>query len=840
MIRVTRGDLPALDRIRARLAALVLVWSTIPTAVGAEEGFEDLFDGRSLDGWVVESHADSEVHADGRAVWSVQDGEIACDGLGFGFLRWAREALADCTLRLEFRLDARADGKPCNSGIGLRTGVFDRRRSRATRPSIRGYELQLIDDAGGPPSTHSSGALYRYLAPRENALRPTGEWNALEVSMIGTRIRVVMNGRLLHDVDQEEHPALRSKPLSGYVALQNHGGPARFRAIRVRRETGPVIGARALEAQGAILARRGADLGIRGVLRFALEAAGRGWNAAAVEEALGVARSMQVTDPGDEQAGNFRWRLGDRGVTDTNACEFAAQLLAMLRLEDEGLLVPRPGGRRLSPRARELVDAMARDVLPAVRRHRVEPGYTNMALLRAWNLLALDPSSAAEGAAAWRDWRAFTSDRGVTEFVSPTYLGIDLDCLALVAAHAPAWEVRVEAEATLEYLWRSVACHWLPAAQRLSGPRSRDYDWLWGRGYGDEHLVDAGWLVVAPRTEGAGWLPRAPRDGLHVYRGACRWEPPGSLRDDVVERRPRFVVERTGERPWQRITDWVGRRASIGIAGEGRGGEDKTLLVNMPPADDDGPADGDAPWRAPNVTLVVDGVGDPYGVVRESDAAGGPAKARHLRPYLVSSQAGPHVTALWLLDPRRAPFAVDPSRLDRLEAHLLVPARSRVWSTEGPLEPGVTLPADTVVFLRGGDCALGVRFLAPADADLRAEGVRFVADGDRPEVRRLTATFARGVPDRGMLLGLDLELLEGCDDAAFAAFRREFAGRSVRLEREGRSAAVRGALPVALDLGTGDERPRRLEFHPVLPEGALLLLDGDEIGRAAFEPDEPR
>ena len=136
--------------------------------------------------------------------------------------------------------------------------------------------------------------------------------------------------------------------------------------------------------------------------------------------------------------------------------------------------------------------------------------------------------------------------------------------------------------------------------------------------------------------------------------------------------------------------------------------------------------------------------------------------------------------------------------------------------------------------------SLGVRFLAPADADLRAEGVRFVADGDRPEVRRLTATFARGVPDRGMLLGLDLELLEGCDDAAFGAFRREFAGRSVRLEREGRAAAVRGALPVALDLGTGDERPRRLEFHPVLPEGALLLLDGDEIGRAAFEPDEPR
>lgn len=202
----------------------------------AEDGFVDLFDGRSLDGWVVESHADSEIHPDGRPVWSVKDGAIDCDGLGFGFLRWEREALGDFTLRLEFRLGPKPNGSPCNSGIGLRTGVFDRSRSRATRPSIRGYELQLIDDHGAAPSTHSSASLYRYLAPRENALRPTGEWNDLEVSMIGTRIRVEMNGRLLHDIDQEDHPALRSKPLTGFIALQNHGGPARFRAIRVRRE----------------------------------------------------------------------------------------------------------------------------------------------------------------------------------------------------------------------------------------------------------------------------------------------------------------------------------------------------------------------------------------------------------------------------------------------------------------------------------------------------------------------------------------------------------------------------------------------------------------------------
>ena len=95
----------------------------------------------------------------------------------------------------------------------------------------------------------------------------------------------------------------------------------------------------------------------------------------------------------------------------------------------------------------------------------------------------------------------------MTEFVAPTYLGVDLDALALVADHAPSWETRAEAEGALGYFWRSAACHWLPVAQRLTGPHARDYDWLFGRGYADEHLVEAGWLTVPARPEGAGWLP---------------------------------------------------------------------------------------------------------------------------------------------------------------------------------------------------------------------------------------------------------------------------------------------------------------------------------------------
>jgi len=838
-MRPRRGaGLPEL--VRRAMAAVILLLTAGRSLPAAEEGFEDLFDGRSLDGWVIESHADSELHPDGRPVWSVKDGAIDCDGLGFGFLRYAREPFADATLRMEFRLGKKADGEPCNAGIGLRTGAFDRRRSRATRPSLRGYELQLLDDAGSPATTHSSGSLYRYVAPRENGIRPAGEWNELEIAMLGPRIRVVLNGRLIQDVDQETIPRIRTKPLSGFVSLQNHGGPVRFRNLRVRREAPTDAGEKALVAQASIIATRDPAIGIRGLLRFALEAAGRGFDPAAIDDALGLARSMQVSAAGPDE-GNFRWRLGDASVSDPNACEFAGQLLAMLRLEDQGRLVPRPAGHRLSERGRELVDTMAREALAAIRRRRVEPGYTNIFLTHTWNLLALGdlagPEGVAAGEAAWREWWAFTRARGVTEFLAPTYLGVDLDALALIADHAPSWETRVEAEAALGYLWRSAACHWLPVAQRLTGPHARDYDWLFGRGYADEHFVDAGWLSVPARPEGAGWLPGAPREGLHHFRTACRWEPPGSLLEDVVAVAPRTVVERTGERPWQRITDWVGKTSSIGIAGEGRGAEDKTLVVNLPPV---GWAPGPDPWRGVNVTLVFDGRGDPYGTIHEVSAEAPQAKPSHLRPYLVSSQQGPRVTAVWLLDPRRTPFRVDPKSLSGLAAHLLLPAGVEVWSVDGKLTAGAKLPPDAVVFLRGADTALGVRFLAPADADLRAAGLELVADGGRQAVERLTATFATGVPQRGALLGLDLELLEGCDDERFAGFRREFAAREVRLDREGTLARVTGALPLELDLASGDARPRRLRFEPVPPPESLLLLDGVEIGREALEPEPPR
>lgn len=193
------------------------------------EDFRDLFNGKDLDGWVAEGGKDFVQDGKTRPVWSVKDGEILCTGKGFGFLRYDREEFADFIFHVEFRMAPK-----CNSGLGIRTRVFDPKSSRATRPSFYSYEIQLTDDAGKPASKHSSGSLYRYVAPKESAMKPATEWNSIDVECVGPHIKVTLNGKEIIDVDQSTVKELKDKPLKGYVCLQNHGGTIEFRNVRIR------------------------------------------------------------------------------------------------------------------------------------------------------------------------------------------------------------------------------------------------------------------------------------------------------------------------------------------------------------------------------------------------------------------------------------------------------------------------------------------------------------------------------------------------------------------------------------------------------------------------------
>ena len=163
----------------------------------------------------------------------MKDGVVSCDGShgNCGFLRYDQK-LADFTLRLEYRTS-----KGCNSGVCIRVPAPYNGKPDETLPSRIGYEVQILDDAGQPASKTSTGSFYGLLAPKVNAAKPAGEWQTLEITCRGPKLRVTLNGTVVQDVDQTAVEAIKDRPRAGYISLQNHGHKTEFRNVWLKDES---------------------------------------------------------------------------------------------------------------------------------------------------------------------------------------------------------------------------------------------------------------------------------------------------------------------------------------------------------------------------------------------------------------------------------------------------------------------------------------------------------------------------------------------------------------------------------------------------------------------------
>jgi hypothetical protein len=191
----------------------------------------ELFNGKDLSGWVVDGPKEYKDKADGnksKPLWLVEDKMIRTAGTAFGFLRYDRK-FTDFLFHAEYRMV-----KDANSGIGIRTRVFDAKQSTATRPSMFSYEVQLLDDSDKQPDKHCTGSLYRYVAPKLLANKPAPEWNVVEIECIGPKIRTSFNGTEVLNVDQSTIEEIKNKPLSGYVCLQSHSKQVEFRKVKIK------------------------------------------------------------------------------------------------------------------------------------------------------------------------------------------------------------------------------------------------------------------------------------------------------------------------------------------------------------------------------------------------------------------------------------------------------------------------------------------------------------------------------------------------------------------------------------------------------------------------------
>lgn len=167
----------------------------------------ELFNGRDLTGW-------NPRFSEKKNGWVVRDGILANDKPGNDLLTGTK--FSDFKLHAEFRYP-----KDSNSGIYLRGR----------------HEVQIEDNFGKAPDSHYIGGIYGFLTPNRNAAKPAGEWQSLDVTLIGRLVTVTLNGEEV--IVRQNIPGITGGAIdsdeaaAGPVLIQGDHGPVEFRKLTI-------------------------------------------------------------------------------------------------------------------------------------------------------------------------------------------------------------------------------------------------------------------------------------------------------------------------------------------------------------------------------------------------------------------------------------------------------------------------------------------------------------------------------------------------------------------------------------------------------------------------------
>jgi hypothetical protein len=169
-----------------------------------------LFDGKTLAGWKLRDPKK-------KNGWAALNGELAVVETKDNADLVTERTFQDMKLHLEFNVDAKS-----NSGVYLRGR----------------YEIQILDnpDAKMALDSHGCGAVYSRVAPKLDATKPAGEWQTLDITFVGRKLEIVLNGRPVLDTLVEGVTGGALNPFEGEpgpLMLQGDHGKVRFRNIVV-------------------------------------------------------------------------------------------------------------------------------------------------------------------------------------------------------------------------------------------------------------------------------------------------------------------------------------------------------------------------------------------------------------------------------------------------------------------------------------------------------------------------------------------------------------------------------------------------------------------------------
>lgn len=192
------------------------------TTAESSDGFQSLFNGKDLTDW-----------AGAVEDYEVVDGSIVCKPNRGGVL-FTKKQFADFVVRVEFLLPPGG-----NNGLAIRYPG----KGRASYDAM--CELQVLDDDAPKYATldprQYHGSIYGIVAAKRGALKPIGQWNEQEVTVVGSRIKVELNGQVIVDADVapietylHDLPHPGKMLTQGHFGFAGHGDPVKFRNIRIK------------------------------------------------------------------------------------------------------------------------------------------------------------------------------------------------------------------------------------------------------------------------------------------------------------------------------------------------------------------------------------------------------------------------------------------------------------------------------------------------------------------------------------------------------------------------------------------------------------------------------
>ena len=185
-----------------------------------DKGFVSIFNGKDLSGW-----------QGATASYDVVDGAIQCRK-GTGGNLFTEKEYSDFVVRLEIKTPPAG-----NNGLAIRY-------PGKGNPAFDGMtELQVLDvEYPGKLAPYQfHGSAYSMVPAHRGYLYPAGHWNYQEVTVVGSKIKVELNGSVILDCDLadvtdeakiKQHPGKDLK--SGFFGFAGHNDPVQFRNITIK------------------------------------------------------------------------------------------------------------------------------------------------------------------------------------------------------------------------------------------------------------------------------------------------------------------------------------------------------------------------------------------------------------------------------------------------------------------------------------------------------------------------------------------------------------------------------------------------------------------------------